>query len=343
MNILTLGLIERILVIQLGFIAYLLFSIFGHRLALKIAVTFRLNIRKGFSQVILKALRNEGKLSIQEVKRLKKFKKILILTLEELLRKDPELSLKPLEKTLFFPVLKAFCEKRVNAFLWENRNWAARAYQLFPDTIDEKTILKLLDDSSFLNQKIGAELVIYHNLKKGIEKILRKLESLHLYGKYYYLNLFKQADKKVIETVKSIIFDTKEMSLLMGSLWILTIRKDANDFPQLNRFFESRKIPYQLAAIDYVKTHPNKEFLNDLLALKHSSEIQVIKGIIEAFTHYSNQEVDDQLYEWLSHPSKEVVTQSALALYKKGLLKPKDSQAIPVLKDLIPYFEKFYA
>ena len=342
-NLLSIDLVKQLIGIQLVFIAFLIFSIFGHRLALKIVVSFRTKIREHYTTIILHALKTSSPFSQIDMLKFKVHKQLLVLSLEKIIKDNPKISLKFLEKTLYFPILQKFGDKRLNSRIWERRNWAARALQIFPDAAQEAQVLKLLDDSSFLNQKTGAELAVHNLFPKALEKILYKLHDLHIYGRYYYLNLFSHAEKKVIEMVKEIGKEKNEMEILASTLWILTIRKDVNDFPLIDRFFESHRLDYQLIALEYVKTHPNKEFLSSCLKFSDTKDIPLIKSLIQVFHYFDDKKVELNLIKWLDHTSIEVVTLSAWCLYRKGLLHARLLEKSPPLKSLIAYFEKFYA
>ncbi|MBF8263782.1 MAG: hypothetical protein HW387_1447 [Parachlamydiales bacterium] len=230
--------------------------------------------------------------------------------------------------------------KWARSIFWKKRNQAARSFVLCPTIEDEKNILRLMDDRTFLVHHKATIAAIELESQAGIRKALVAIRCKAGSSRVFYRDALIGASHAAAEKM---IAAGNEPALRLACLDVLSGKSWALPIPFLKTDLRSKNTALRRLAIRTLVRNPVADCIEILIdALKDQDE-EVRCDAAKGLQIYSPLANLDCLIEALHDPSWFVRIEAARALKLAGatgkalLKKQTDSQAVEAVR----YIEVF--
>lgn len=202
---------------------------------------------------------------------------------------------------------------------WTNRNYAARAFALYPLREDTHKILHLLEDSVFLVRAIAASAAIALEIPDAVDKIIRRMSTQESYSHFFYRDLvINQGTIKVFEQVQELAQKDKDLGVHLSCLEILAGKSIKITRPFLSKDLHSTDDQIRLAAVRVYAHNLQKESAVVLSLCIEDSYPQIRMEAAMGLRHFLSESTLKQLEKALSDPEWPVRLQAGLSLKNMG-------------------------
>lgn len=225
------------------------------------------------TRVDLKKIMSEKLVSIND----------LLLVMESLDKRISSPELDDLKQEVSHNYLLGQARKLATSSSWENRNFAARCFALFPLLEDKSTILNLIDDPVFLVHSIAAAAAVKLELKEGFLKIIKRMSLDAGYSRCAYQDILTKGSVKSFLWIEEFAATEKDPLVRRACLELLASRQ-------------------------VIFTHP---FLHEAI---NSTDPLIRLAAAKLFAHNLQKDSEDILYRLMDDKSEEIRAQAAYGL-----------------------------
>jgi hypothetical protein len=255
---------------------------------------------------------------------------VLLPVLEQFSEKLDDEALEQLKIRLAALYLKPLARIWTCKRSWRKRNTAARIYYLAPERDDQKEILTLIHDKSFLIRSIAAHAGVKTGRPFLIEEVLKLMGREHVRRRHIYRHAIKIGGWNVYEIVIDIYKNSRNAVVDVACLDIFSHEMATDPHKLIERHVESPSPEIRLIIARIVSKYPSRQSLqmlkNYLGDPNPAVRLEAAKGV----GILGDASCIEQLKKSLSDNDWQVRAQSALALKSFG------EEGVQVLRSLHP-------
>lgn len=222
---------------------------------------------------------------------------------------------------------------------WNRRSFAARTFSIHCETIDEDSIIYLLQDSIQLIRIQAVKAAIKFKSKKTINELINQMSIEKRFSKYIYRDALIKGDEKIYQFIKDRLLTEKNEKIIMVCLDLLTTQIDTNVFSVAKKHIHSDNLELKLTAIRAIANYPTYESENILYSIYNDKDWQARAIVAKSLAIWHSTDSIPVLEKLLFDDKWWVKLNAGLTLSKIGeagkkilRAQSKDSKAYVVAK-----------
>lgn len=310
----------KIILIELAIVAICCLIIAITKLITRFLTTRRKRLQETISQSIENALfpldaSQEGRFFLKKKSYgLRNFVEVLE-SYEQRFRDDRWMELK---KNIWEKHLEKDAKAFKNSFSWIKRQLAARAYRLYPEKADNKTLKNFIEDKKNLVKIVGATIIPKTPYKDLLHKMLQIMSQETSLSQFFYRDALVQADSEKFKWMEDFLHHEQNPKIIAILLDVLSTRYTANLFPLIRPFTISEDRACRILAIRAIGSIGTEESVKILMERLSDSDWEVRTESILGLKHQHEARAIPRFSELLNDPIWWVRLQAAKALESFG-------------------------
>lgn len=296
----TSHLLQFILIIELIILFLFILSIVISRAFLLYQAKQEANDKKIISRLILEYLQGKNRFVVKRKLLSLRSPKALLFQMEVFDRRMTSEEWRELKHQMAIHSLLPQARIWATSPFWQNRNYAARCFVLFPMQEDRDVILTLLDDSAFLVRSIAAVAAVALPTREGIERIVLHMTKEKGYAYYAYRDILIQGDSRVIfDWLEEMATQHAESSIKLACLDVLG----------------SKTIPLTPSFVEQQLASANPDIRYAIVkVLSHNIQRNSLAVLLESFRAEDEKMRAQAVFGFQNFPMKETIEKLTIAL-----------------------------